>query len=63
MKFIVETGVKGAMRINRSEFSTRAEAEAFAARWRSSNSTGQYVAYVEEGYHTVYEEIEDRMSR
>lgn len=46
MKFIVETTVKGATRINRREFDTRDEAEAFAARWRRSNSTGDYLAYV-----------------
>jgi hypothetical protein len=46
--YVVETSVKGATRINRREFATHAEAEAFAARWRRSNSTGDYVAYVSE---------------
>lgn len=44
--FEVETGVKGAYRINRRLFDDEASANAFAARWRSSNSTGEYWAEV-----------------
>lgn len=42
----VEFGVKGAVRITVREYATLAEAEAKAARWRASNSTGDYWAEV-----------------
>jgi hypothetical protein len=48
MRYLVETSVKGASRINTTHFDTLAQAEAFAARWRRSNSIGSYVAYVSE---------------
>lgn len=44
--FVVERGVKGAMRINHDYYQTREEAEAKAARWRASNSIGSYWAEV-----------------
>jgi len=43
---VVEFGVAGAWRIVRRVYDTLEEAEARAARWRSSNSTGEYWAEV-----------------
>ena len=42
----VETGVKGASRINYREFDNQDDAVEFAARWARSNSTGHYWAEV-----------------
>jgi hypothetical protein len=44
--WLVEYTVRGAYRISTRGFDNQAEAEAFAARWRRSNSTGHYVATV-----------------
>ena len=44
--YTVEYTVKGAYRISRKKCASLMEAAQFAARWRSSNSTGEYVAYV-----------------
>jgi hypothetical protein len=46
MRWIVKTTVKGATRINKREFDNEASAAEWAKRWRSSNSTGDYVAYI-----------------
>ena len=48
MSYEVKTGVKGAMRVNSRTFDTLEEAEAWAARWRRSNSIGSYWAKVVE---------------
>ena len=44
--WIVEYTVKGAYTIRTKQCETSAEAERFAARWRRSNSTGDYLAWV-----------------
>lgn len=44
--FTMEYGVHGAYRISTREFTTLADAEAAAARWARSNSTGHYWAEV-----------------
>jgi len=44
--YTVEYTVKGAYRISRKKFGSVTAAAQFAVRWRSSNSTGEYVAYV-----------------
>jgi hypothetical protein len=44
--YTVEYSVKGAYRISRKKFGSVTAAAQFAVRWRSSNSTGEYVAYV-----------------
>jgi hypothetical protein len=44
--WIVETGVKGAMRINTREYWNEADAIAAAKRWSESNSIGSYWAVV-----------------
>ena len=46
--YTVEYTVKGAYRINRKKFTNLPKAAEFAARWRASNSTGEYVAYVQD---------------
>lgn len=57
--FKVESGVRGAMRINVRLFGASEDAEAYAARIRRSNSTGDYWAEVTEtcacGEHPVAE--------
>jgi len=40
--FKVQTGVKGARRVNEKLFDSRSAAETYAAVWGSSNSLGSY---------------------
>jgi len=44
--YTVEFMVKGAVRIITKQYSSLSEAAQAAARWRSSNSIGSYVAHV-----------------
>ena len=43
---VVQSGVKGASRITTTKFADRADAEAFVARVRRSNSIGSYWAQI-----------------
>lgn len=44
--YTVEYTVKGALNIRTKTCATLTDAARFAARWRRSNSTGEYVAWV-----------------
>ncbi len=64
--FQVEAGVKGAVRTTTRRFEHRPEAEAYAARVRSSNSIGSYWAVISQvpctcpgdGTDTIFDALE-----